>query len=97
MVPRFGKLDRLADKKQIMIGWTSTDGKAFSHMASPMTPPPELINIFTEDIFRGPGINLAKQLRAQGHPVTAFELQWAPEDFVWGPDAPHRPAADFRV
>jgi para-nitrobenzyl esterase len=39
----------------------------------------------TDRIFREPSIALAKQLWEQGHVVTTFELQWAPEDFAFGP------------
>ena len=72
-------------KKPILIGWTSTDGLAFAHMASPSTPIPDLDNSLTDKIFRQPSIALANTYRAAGHWVTLFELNWAPEGFELGP------------
>jgi carboxylesterase type B len=85
IVPGFEKAQTPAESKQILIGWTATDGKAFSHMASPETPVSQLSNILTDQIFRGPSIALSKQLREQGHAATTFELTWAPEGFALGP------------
>jgi para-nitrobenzyl esterase len=72
-------------KKHVLIGWTATDGLAFSHMASPTTPIPELDKSLTETLFRQPSIALAYKLLADGHAVTTFELGWAPEGFELGP------------
>ena len=85
VVPGFEKLESLTDRKQILIGWTSTDGKAFAHLASPETPLSQLTNDSTDKIFRAPSVALAKQLRGQGHAVTTFELSWAPQGFAFGP------------
>jgi carboxylesterase type B len=85
IVPCFGKPKISAGSKQILIGWTANDGKVFSHLASHETPISQLSNVLTDRIFREPSIALAKQLWEQGHVVTTFELQWAPEDFAFGP------------
>jgi para-nitrobenzyl esterase len=85
IIPGFDRPESPAGSKQILIGWTATDGKAFSHMASPGTPVSQLNNVLTDQIFRDPSIALAKQLREQGHAVTTFELTWAPEGFAFGP------------
>ena len=54
-------------------------------MASPTTPIPELDTTLTDKLFRQPSITLADKLRADGHEVTTFELNWAPEGFELGP------------
>jgi para-nitrobenzyl esterase len=83
----FNNTDQTPEKKHILIGWTSIDGLAFAHMASPTTPIPELTNKsqkLTDELFRQPSITLAEKLRADGHAVTTFELNWAPEGFEFG-------------
>lgn len=84
-VPGFFETGQKPDKKHILIGWTATDGLAFSHMASPKSPIPELDNKLTDKIFRQPSISLAEKFQADGHAVTRFELNWAPTGFDFGP------------
>lgn len=76
---------RSSPKKQILIGWTSTDGLALAHMSSPATPIAELDNALTDRILRQPSMALARKLQADGHAVTTFELNWAPQGFDFGP------------
>ena len=80
----FSKTHQKPDKKHVLIGWTSTDGLAFARMASPTIPIPELDTTLTDKLFRQPSITLADKLRADGHAVTTFELNWAPEGFELG-------------
>jgi len=54
-------------------------------LASPETPISQLDSVLTDKLFRGPAIALADQLQTQGHAVTQFELNWAPEGFALGP------------
>jgi para-nitrobenzyl esterase len=85
-IPGFphNRAHRTFHKKHVLIGWTSTDGLAFAHMASPGSPIPELEDKQTDKIFRRPGLDLAGKLRADGHAVTTFELNWAPKGFGFG-------------
>jgi para-nitrobenzyl esterase len=77
--------NRTPSQKHILIGWTSTDGLVLAHMSSPTTPIAELEDKLTDTICRQPSLDLARKLRADGHAVTTFELNWAPQGFGFGP------------
>ncbi|KAJ1323954.1 para-nitrobenzyl esterase [Microdochium nivale] len=72
-------------KKQILVGWTKTDGLIFSQIGAPPGTPVSDLKDITDELFRDGSKAIAEKWKADGHDVTTFEMNWAPPHLELGP------------
>lgn len=72
-------------KKQILVGWTKTDGLIFSQIGAPPGTPVSDLKDITDELFRHGSEAIAEKWKADGHDVTTFEMNWAPPHLDLGP------------
>ncbi|KXJ85999.1 Alpha/Beta hydrolase protein [Microdochium bolleyi] len=72
-------------KKQILVGWTKTDGLIFSQIGAPLGTPVSDLKDVTDELFRDGSKAIVEKWKNDGHDVTMFEMNWSPPHLELGP------------